>query len=81
MPESCPAAAGSPEKVEHGLPEVNLTGFWVGRAPHLTRDPLGLKTGVYRAHGGAVWPRRVCTAGHRRRAACRDHWVAYGSKI
>ena len=30
-----------------------MTGFGVGRAPHLTRDPLGLKTGVYRAHGGA----------------------------
>jgi len=52
-----------------GVPGLKTKRAWVGDAPHAMRDPLGFKSGVYKAcgleikDGGAPARRRIAGAG------------------
>jgi len=71
-PEPIPAAAlrgGLPAFGISGVPGLKTERAWVGDVPHAMRDPLGFKSGVYRAcgleikDGGAPARRRIGGAG------------------
>ena len=71
-------SGASPEMVDSGVPGAKTTRVWVWEVVRDMGEPLEPKAGLGRCLGGVS---DGAGGEPRRSAACRDHGVAYDSKI
>ena len=79
-----PAAArgeNSPEMAEIGHTGVESMGFWVGRTPHIMRDPLGRFPGFGGGRGGVCGGGGGCARRSIAGVRSRGYWGVLQSKV